>query len=120
VYEVGVHIADVSYFVQEGSLLDDEAKRRTTSVYLVHRVIPMLPRILCETMCSLNPGVERLTVSVWCYVNEDGIVSEKQRYGRSVIQSQARFTYEIVQGIIEGKVKVGEVPTGYGVTKHAD
>jgi len=120
VYEVGIHIADVSYFVQEGSELDSEAKRRTTSVYLVHRVIPMLPRVLCETMCSLNPGVERLTVSVWCDVDEDDVVSEKQRYGRSIIHSQARFTYEIVQDIIDGKVKPGEVPTGYGVIKQAD
>lgn len=80
----------------------------------------MLPRILCETMCSLNPGVERLTLSVWCYINEEGIISEKQRYGRSIIQSHARFSYEIVQDIIDGKIKPGEVPAGYGVTKDAD
>lgn len=120
VYEVGIHIADVSYFVPEGSLLDEEARRRTTSVYLVHRMIPMLPRILCETMCSLNPGVERLTVSIWCYVNEEGIVSEKQRYGRSIIKSQARFSYEIVKGILDGNIKQGEVPAGYGIVSGAD
>lgn len=65
IYEVGVHIADASFFVQEGSLIDQLAQARTTSVYLVHKVIPMLPRLLCETMCSLNPGQERLTLSVW-------------------------------------------------------
>ena len=57
---------------------------------------------------------------MFCYINEEGIVSEKQRYGRSVIQSHARFSYEIVQDIIEGKIKPGEVPAGYGVTKYAD
>lgn len=71
-------------------------------------------------MCSLNPGVERLTVSVWCYIDEDGNVSEKNRYARSVIHSKARFTYEIVQGIIDGKIKPGEVPAGYGVIPTAD
>jgi exoribonuclease R len=71
-------------------------------------------------MCSLNPGVERLTVSVWCYVNEDGIISEKQRYGRSIINSQGRFTYEIVQDIINGKIKYGEVPQGYGMIRSVD
>jgi exoribonuclease R len=65
IYEVGVHIADVSYFVDENTILDKEARLRTTSVYLVHRVIPMLPRLLCEKLCSLNPGVDRLTFSVF-------------------------------------------------------
>ena len=65
IYEVGVHIADASFFVEEGKKIDQEAQKKTTSVYLVHRVLPMLPRILCETMCSLNPDLERLTLSVW-------------------------------------------------------
>jgi hypothetical protein len=58
-YRIGVHIADVAHFVQPGTALDKEASERGTSVYLVQRVVPMLPRLLCEELCSLNPGVER-------------------------------------------------------------
>lgn len=65
-YEVGVHIADVSYFVHEGNELDQWASRRATSTYLVQKVVPMLPRLLCEELCSLNPGVDRLAFScIW-------------------------------------------------------
>ena len=63
-------MADASFFVEEDGLIDDFAQKKTTSVYLVHRVLPMLPRILCETMCSLNPGLERLTLSIWFKVTE--------------------------------------------------
>lgn len=80
----------------------------------------MLPRILCETMCSLNPATERLAVSVWCYIDEDGQISPKNRFGRSIIHSKARFTYEIVQDILDSKIKVGEVPAGYGVIPGID
>lgn len=65
VYEIGVHIADVSYFVTQNSSLDEEARARATSVYFVHKMFPMLPRLLCERLCSLNPGVDRLSYSVF-------------------------------------------------------
>ena len=68
IFEVGFHIADVSHFVNPDTKVDLEAQYRTTSVYLVHRVIPMLPRILCENLCSLNPDVERLAFSVFFYI----------------------------------------------------
>jgi exoribonuclease R len=65
IYEIGVHIADVSYFVQQGTELDREAQLRCTSVYFVHKVYPMLPRLLCERLCSLNPQVDRLSYSIF-------------------------------------------------------
>jgi DIS3-like exonuclease 2 len=61
----GVHIADVGHFVKENTPVDTDARQRTTSIYLCHRVIPMLPRLLCENLCSLNPNVERLAFSCW-------------------------------------------------------
>jgi DIS3-like exonuclease 2 len=75
-FEVGVHIADVSYFVRENTLVDKYASERTTSVYLVQKVIPMLPRLLCEHLCSLNPAVDRLTFSVIWKINSDGEVNK--------------------------------------------
>jgi DIS3-like exonuclease 2 len=97
-YEVGVHIADVSYFVDENTPLDKEAQLRTTSVYMVHRVLPMLPRLLCENLCSLNPSVERLAVSVYFKMNTDGDVLWKEpiRIGRSIIKSCCKFSYDTV------------------------
>jgi exoribonuclease R len=74
IFEVGVHIADVSHFVQEGSSLDNEATLRTTSVYLVHKMYPMLPPLLSENLCSLNAAVERLAFSIFFYIREDGEV----------------------------------------------
>ena len=65
IYEIGVHIADVSYFVQQGTELDKEAIKRCTSTYMVHKVYPMLPRLLCERLCSLNPKVDRLAYSIF-------------------------------------------------------
>lgn len=73
-YEVGVHIADVSHFVKPNTPLDDVASNRATSVYLVQRVVPMLPRLLCEQLCSLNPDVERLAFSVVWKMNKRGEV----------------------------------------------
>lgn len=98
IYEIGVHIADVSYFVEESSPLDNEARLRTTSVYLVHRVIPMLPRLLCENLCSLNPGVERLAFSVFFYMKESGEILWKEpiRFGKSIIKSCMKFSYDLV------------------------
>ena len=76
-YEIGVHIADVSHFVKEGTKVDDEAKLRTTSVYLPYKVFPMLPRMLCETFCSLNPGVDRLAFSCFFEMDEEGNVYDE-------------------------------------------
>eukprot|EP00526_Cylindrotheca_closterium_P002831 CAMPEP_0113629878 /NCGR_PEP_ID=MMETSP0017_2-20120614/15516_1 /TAXON_ID=2856 /ORGANISM="Cylindrotheca closterium" /LENGTH=1018 /DNA_ID=CAMNT_0000540305 /DNA_START=64 /DNA_END=3117 /DNA_ORIENTATION=+ /assembly_acc=CAM_ASM_000147 len=108
--ELGVHIADVSYFVEQDSLLDVEAQRRCTTVYLVDRVIPMLPRPLCEIACSLNENVERLAFSCVWRMNKDGSVvkGHKVWYGRSVIKSCARLDYATAQNIIEEKVAHGE------------
>lgn len=99
-YLVGVHIADVSHYVREGSKLDLEARRRSTSVYLVDRVIPMLPSNLSENICSLNPHVDRLAYSVLFTMTSYGKVVD-YRIEKTVIHSRRRFTYEEVQAIIE-------------------
>ncbi len=97
---LGVHIADVSYYVREGTALDKEAYARGTSVYMVNEVIPMLPERLSNNLCSLKPNVDRLTFSVFMDVNESGKV-EQYSIAKSVICSARRFTYEEVQEIIE-------------------
>jgi len=97
---VGVHIADVSHFVREGTKLDEEAQKRSTSVYLVDRVIPMLPSNLSENICSLNPHVDRLAYSVIFRLNELAEVQDYQ-IAKTVIHSHRRFTYEEAQAIIE-------------------
>ncbi|XP_060772943.1 DIS3-like exonuclease 2 [Neoarius graeffei] len=103
-FEVGVHIADVSYFVEEGSVLDYTASRRATSVYLVQKVIPMLPRLLCEELCSLNPQTDRLTFSViWILSPEGKILSEWM--GRSVIRSCVKLSYDHAQSMIDSPQK---------------
>ncbi|XP_059162811.1 DIS3-like exonuclease 2 isoform X2 [Physella acuta] len=99
-YQVGVHIADVSYFVKEDTELDMVASRRATSVYLVQKVVPMLPRLLCEQLCSLNPDEDRLTFSVIWTLNEKGEIFDEW-YGRSVIRSCVKLSYEHAQGFIE-------------------
>ncbi|CAF4725446.1 unnamed protein product [Rotaria sp. Silwood1] len=99
-YRIGVHIADVSYFVQEQTPLDNEAAQRTTSVYLVERVIPMLPRLLCDRLCSLNPNEDRLTYSVIWIMDEKGNILEEQ-FARSVIRSCVKLSYEHAQDIID-------------------
>ena len=98
--ELGVHIADVSHYVREGSALDAEAYSRGTSVYLTSGVIPMLPHKLSNDICSLNPGVDRLTYSVIMKIRPTGKV-EEYRFAKSVIRSKRRYTYEEVQKIIE-------------------
>ncbi|KAH7719829.1 RNB-like protein [Aphelenchoides avenae] len=98
-WEVGVHIADVSYFVRMNTELDNWARQRATSVYLVHKVIPMLPRILCEQLCSLNPGVERLTFSVVWKMNDEAEIKDTW-FGRSVINSCTKLAYEHAQDVI--------------------
>ncbi len=92
---LGVHIADVSHYVTEGTVLDKEAAHRTTSVYLVDRVLPMLPPALSNGICSLNPSVDRLTVSVFMEFDAQGR-RERYTFARSVIQSAARLTYKQV------------------------
>jgi ribonuclease R len=99
-YRVGVHIADVSHYVPEGSALDKEAHKRATSVYLVDRVIPMLPSRLSEKVCSLNPGVDRMAFSVFFNITESGEV-KKYEFNKTVIHSKRRFTYEDVQQILD-------------------
>jgi ribonuclease R len=99
-YEVGIHIADVSHYLQEGTVLDDEAYERATSVYLVDRVVPMLPEVLSNNACSLRPLEEKYTFSaVFELNNKAGI--ENQWFGRTVTYSDARFAYEEAQHIIE-------------------
>uniref|UniRef100_A0A8D2KQY3 DIS3-like exonuclease 2 n=1 Tax=Varanus komodoensis TaxID=61221 RepID=A0A8D2KQY3_VARKO len=111
-FEVGVHIADVSFFVREGTALDDVASKRATSVYLVQKVIPMLPELLCEELCSLNPLTDRLTFSViWKLTPEGKILDEW--FGRTVIRSCAKLSYDHAQSMIENPEKafaVGELP----------
>ncbi|XP_054839606.1 DIS3-like exonuclease 2 isoform X2 [Eublepharis macularius] len=103
--EVGVHIADVSYFVLEGTELDNIASRRATSVYLVQKVIPMLPKLLCEELCSLNPTTDRLTFSVIWKLTPEGKILEEW-FGRTVICSCAKLSYDHAQSMIENPDKV--------------
>ena len=99
-WEVGVHIADVSHYVKEGSIIDKEAVKRATSVYLVDRTIPMLPERLCNFICSLRPNEEKLAYSVIFEMNEKAEVKD-YRIRHTVIKSDRRFTYEEAQQIIE-------------------
>lgn len=101
-WEVGVHIADVSHYVKEDSIIDKEAQKRATSVYLVDRTIPMLPERLCNFICSLRPDEEKLAYSVIFDINEKGEVKDS-RVVHTVIKSDRRFTYEEAQQIIETK-----------------
>ncbi len=98
-WEVGVHIADVSHYVKEGGIIDKEAFKRATSIYLVDRTIPMLPERLCNFLCSLRPNEEKLAYSVIFTMNDKAEV-KKSRIARTVIRSDRRFTYEEVQEIL--------------------
>ncbi|NMP21277.1 ribonuclease R [Sulfobacillus sp. DSM 109850] len=106
-YRVGVHIADVSYYVREGSALDLEARRRGTSVYLVDRVIPMLPERLSNGIASLNPAIPRLTVTAWMDLDSRGRRTGA-RFTRSVIQTRHRLTYDFVNQVLAGTEKADE------------
>ena len=99
-YEIGVHIADVSHYVKENSILEDEAYHRATSVYLVDRVVPMLPEVLSNNVCSLRPNEEKLTFSAVFEIDKKAHIIN-QWFGRTVIYSDARFAYEEAQVIIE-------------------
>jgi ribonuclease R len=101
-YRIGVHIADVSHYVVQGSVIDQEAYDRSTSVYLVDRVVPMLPEILSNVICSLRPNEDKLTYSVVFEMNSKAEMSNVW-IGKTIIHSDKRFTYEEAQEIIEGK-----------------
>ena len=101
-WEIGVHIADVTHYLQTGTVLDDEAVSRATSVYLVDRVVPMLPEVLSNNVCSLRPNEEKLTFSAVFEMDDKGQVHKKW-FGRTLIFSDRRFTYEEAQEILEGK-----------------
>ena len=99
-YEIGIHIADVSHYVKPNTVLDDEAYERATSVYLVDRVVPMLPEVLSNNACSLRPHEEKYTFSAVFQINDKAEV-KNEWFGRTVTYSDARFAYEEAQAIIE-------------------
>ena len=112
-YEIGVHIADVSYYLQEGTVLDEEAYSRATSVYLVDRVVPMLPEVLSNFACSLRPHEEKYTFSAVFEINQNAQVVN-QWFGRTVIYSDQRFAYEEAQHIIDHAN--GNIPEEISIT----
>lgn len=101
-YDVGIHIADVSFHVKPNTALDRDARKRATSVYLVQRVVPMLPPALSEELCSLLPGVERLAFSVVLTLTKEAKVIKKW-FGKTVVKSAAKLSYNTVQGVLDGK-----------------
>lgn len=112
-FEIGVHIADVSHYLKEGTILDDEAYKRATSVYLVDRVVPMLPEVLSNYACSLRPHEEKYTFSAIFQLNAKAEVVDSW-FGRTIIFSDQRFAYEEAQSIIESKSKV--IPAEISIT----
>lgn len=99
-YQIGVHIADVTYYVHPGTKLEEEAQKRATSVYLVDRVVPMLPEKLSNNVCSLRPNEDKLTFSAVFTIDKDANIL-KEWFGRTVIRSNRRFSYEEAQAVIE-------------------
>lgn len=108
-WEVGIHIADVSYYVQDGTIIDKEAYKRATSVYLVDRTIPMLPEKLCNNLCSLRQDEDKLAYSVILEMTDAAVV-KSSRIVRTVIRSNRRFTYDEAQAIIEREQAGGSEP----------
>lgn len=115
-WEVGVHIADVSHYVTPGSIIDQEAYNRATSIYLVDRTIPMLPERLCNLICSLRPNEEKLTYSAVFDIDEDANV-KRSRIVHTVIKSCRRFAYEEVQEILEQNGEAADIPGAVPVEK---
>ena len=115
-YEIGIHIADVSHYLQEGTVLDDEAYERATSVYLVDRVVPMLPEVLSNKACSLRPHEEKLTFSAVFQMN-DTCEIKNEWFGRTVTYSDARYAYEEAQAVIESKTNT--IPAEVSLTGEA-
>ena len=115
-YEIGIHIADVSHYLKEGTVLDDEAYERATSVYLVDRVVPMLPEILSNNACSLRPHEEKFTFSAVFQLNDKAEI-KNEWFGRTVTYSDARFAYEEAQAIIESKTN--DIPAEVSLTGEA-
>ncbi|MFT5892841.1 MAG: ribonuclease R [Dokdonia sp.] len=113
-YEIGIHIADVSHYLKEGTVLDDEAYERATSVYLVDRVVPMLPEVLSNGVCSLNANEDKLCFSAVFEMDHDCNIL-KEWFGRTVINSDQRFAYEEAQHIIE--TGQGIIPCEISLTK---
>ena len=114
-WEVGVHIADVTHYVGEGGIIDKEAQHRATSVYLVDRTIPMLPERLCNNICSLRPNEDKLTYSVIFHIDDKGRVKYSQ-IAHTVINSNRRYTYEEVQEIIEREAPLSSPQGGKSLT----
>lgn len=102
-YEIGIHIADVSHYVVPGTVLDDEAYERATSIYLVDRVVPMLPEVLSNNACSLRPNEEKYTFSAVFELDPASAKIKNQWFGRTVTYSDARFAYEEAQAVIDSK-----------------
>ncbi|KAJ2080764.1 hypothetical protein H4R24_002856 [Coemansia sp. RSA 988] len=100
---VGVHIADVSYFVQPKTALDREARKRATTTYMVQRAYPMLPSVLCEDLCSLNPGVDRLAFSVMWEIEPQSAAVLSTWFGRTIINSACKLSYDDAQAVIDGQ-----------------
>ncbi|MCB7481908.1 ribonuclease R [Christiangramia sediminis] len=115
-YEIGIHIADVSHYLQPGTILDEEAYERATSVYLVDRVVPMLPEILSNNACSLRPKEEKFTFSAVFEIDDSANV-KNQWFGRTVTYSDERFAYEEAQHILE--TGTGTIPEDVSIRKHA-
>ena len=99
-WEVGVHIADVSHYVRPGTALDEEAQKRATSIYLVDRTIPMLPEVLSNDLCSLNPNEDKLTFSAIFTFTDQGEITDR-RFAKTIIRSQKRFAYEEGQATLD-------------------
>lgn len=112
-FEIGIHIADVSHYVKENTILDEEALERATSVYLVDRVVPMLPEVLSNGVCSLRPHEEKYTFSAVFEMNNKAEIINKW-FGRTVTYSDARFAYEEAQSIIESKTN--QIPKEVSLT----
>lgn len=115
-YEIGIHIADVSHYLQPNTILEDEAYERATSVYLVDRVVPMLPEVLSNNACSLRPNEEKYTFSAIFEIDEKALLVNKW-FGRTVINSNERFAYEEAQYIIENAN--GNIPKEISIRESA-